>query len=191
MHAAAQLPQQQPDAVGTLGKAWRMDLDRICATPAHRSAVICQWLIFAPYAHPAWHSYVLSCITLRDIDGMPPAKVNLPGGTHEAMLYALDPARAYALDAHLPLLHPANFCGQFIEPDDAAAAMRIEAVVRDVVDGRLNPDTDYMQWWIRRFSASNVKGDPATAGETRIVIDAVGSGQPAEIVIPPVPAPND
>jgi hypothetical protein len=54
-------------------------------------------------------------------------------------------------------MEPANFHGQFIEPNDAAAAERIVLTVRDVVDGRLSPDTDYLRCWAKRFSDSNVK----------------------------------
>ena len=90
-----------------------------------------------------------------------------------------------------PLLHPANFHGQFVEPNDAAAAARIRATVQDVLDGKLNPDTDYMRHWMHRFSASNIKGDPKTAGETRITIDHGDGSAPTEVVIPPQPGPQD
>lgn len=187
--SAPQLPAAAPDIVGSMGSAWRMDLDKLCESAAHRACAVSQWLIFAPYAHPLWHSYALGCITLREVDGFPPAKINLPGATHEVLLFALDPGKPYQTDAHPPVLNPANFCGQFIEPSDEAAAARIEATVRDVIEGRLNPDTDYTQWWIQRFSASNIKGDPATAGETRIVVTDA-DGNTVESVIPPVPTPQ-
>lgn len=96
------------------------------------------------------------CISLREVPGFPPAHINMHGATHEIMVYALNPEHAIDLASSPRFLTPCNFVGQFIQPSDDEAAALIEQTVRDVIDGRLNPDTDYAQWWIQRFSASNV-----------------------------------
>jgi hypothetical protein len=181
------LPAQAADYQGDLGRAWRVDfrtLLRKKKAPADQDATVAYWYVNAPYAHPVWHSYVIGAIHLRDIPGQSkPATINLPGATHEVFLFALDPDRP--IDVAGPPHYLANYIGQFIEPSDEAAVERIERAVRDICDGVLNPDTDYTQWWIRRFSASNIKGDPARAGETRIQVGEM------EVVIPPQAAPND
>ena len=189
--AADLLPKTPADIVGAVGSAWRCDLSKVITSnsEAIRSLNVCAWIIHAPYAHPVWHSYCLNAIALRDVEGVPPAHISLPGATHEFFLMALDPdpegGRTYELDKPFPYLTPPNFVAQVWAASDEEMAKWMEATVRDVVDGKLNPDTDYIQHWIARFGASNIKGDPAKAGETRIHAGGV------EIVIPPVPAPKN
>lgn len=187
------LPATEPTLTGAHGMAWLIDLEAIAAKhpgSAPAEAQACGWLVYAPYAHQLWHSYAISCINLRDIPGIPPAKLNLPGATHELMVFALDPERPMRVDDRPAYLAPANFVAQFIEPTDEAAAARIRQAVQDVCDAKLNPDTDYMRHWIHRFGASNVIGAPKRAGETRIVVQAPGEAA-VELVIPPHPGPQD
>lgn len=184
-----------PTLTGRMGNAWRIDSDMVARRRGmeddpRKAVSLHQWLAYAPYAHPIWHTYLIVSFALRDAAGVPAATKLLPDATHEVVVMALDPDHETYVDDFPKLLTPANFAGQFIEPDDDAANERIKRCVQDVIDGVLNPDTDYMQWWIRRFSASNIKGDPAEAGKTVIRV-ADADGNATELVIPPQPAPND
>lgn len=152
----------EPTLRGKMGNAWLVDMEAISRRSGTqddpRAAVTLPcWIASAAYAHPLWSHYVVMCIALRDVPGLPPAHVNLAGATHEVMVYAMNPDYAPAVDEFPKLLHPCNFTGQFIEPDDMAAAARVQQAVQDVIDGVLNPDTDFRRMWVERFSGSNLK----------------------------------
>lgn len=152
----------EPTLRGKHGNAWLVDLEAISRRrgtvndPRNAVSLPC-WIASAAYAHPMWSHYAIMCIALRDVPGLPPAKVNLEGATHEVMVFAMVPDQAPAVDDMPKLLHPGNFIGQFIAPDDMAAAARVQQAVQDVIDGTLNPDTDFRRLWVERFSASNLK----------------------------------
>lgn len=151
-----------PTLLGQHGEAWEHDLAGAVArgltnSEAPLDAQVASWIARAPYAHPFWHSYWISCVNLRDFQGVPPAVITLPGATHEVMVFALDPKHETTVDDFPHRLTPVNFVGQFIEPSDEAAAARIRQTVQDVIDGRLSPDTDFRYEWACRFSGSNLR----------------------------------
>lgn len=115
------------------------------------------WIVQAPYAHPVWHSYWVACVTLRDVEGLPPAVIHRPGATHEIIVYALNPEKPTTIDEPVHFLTPSNFVGQFTAWSDEAAREIIGRVVRDIIDGILNPDTDFRSIWIARFGDWRVK----------------------------------
>jgi hypothetical protein len=149
-----------PSIVGIMGRAWLVDMD---AAARHRrqvrsDAVVGLWLIEAHWAHPVWHSYVLSVVHLRAQGAnravLPPPELYLEGATHELVLGALDPAapRETMLETGVMTpLSPINFAAQLVEPHDAAAFQRAEAAVTDVCSGFLSPDTDFRTAWASRF----------------------------------------
>ena len=96
--------------------------------------------------------------------------MHLEGATHEVMVYALDPDWSARLDECPRWLTPVNYVGQFVEVSDAAAEARVETAVRDILAGALSPDTDYIQHWIARFGASNVKVQMKTSQEIHDMI---------------------
>lgn len=152
----------EPTLVGTYGSAWEQDIDKCLQLVPEddrppRELSVSSWIVRANYAHPIWSHYWIGCVALRNVEGWPPADIYLPGATHEVMVYALNPDHEPEVDGVPRLLHPANFHGQFIEPDDKAAAMRVRAAVNEVIEARLNPDTDNLRGWVRAFSDSNVK----------------------------------
>lgn len=152
----------EPTMRGKLGNAWLIDAEALCrrhniVDDPRASVTLPSWIASAAYAHPMWSHYLIACIALRDVPGVPKAKVNLAGATHEVMVFALDPNIKPAVDDNPRALHPINFVGQFIEADDLLAAARVQQAVQDVIDGTLNPDTDFRSLWVARFSASNLK----------------------------------
>jgi len=180
-----------PDIQGSAGQAWLEDVDaiaRACGNPNH--GTVKSWIVSAPWAHPIWHSYIVCCLHLRPVAGLPLSKINLVGATHEVMVIALNPDHPPAINDFTPYLTPINFAGQFIAESDEAAALKVEQAVRDICDGTLSPDTDFARSWIHRFSDSNIKGDKSRAGETRITVSD-DTGACAQLVIPPRPGPQD
>lgn len=92
------------------------------------SETVAHWLLRAPMAHPAWSQYVLACVRLRDVPGLPPPHRQFQGSTHEIFVVALDPEHGpydaakmagYMTGAGgLPFLTPINIVEQFIASDE-------------------------------------------------------------------------
>jgi len=154
-----------PTLSGPYGRAWEVDLDHLHAmrvqrgeNPPPRGAEVCNWVVHAPQSHPYWPVVVISCITLRDIPGVPPAVISLPGATHEVYVFALNPDYEVDMDkGGWAYLTPANFVGQFIEANDTAAAIRVRGSVHEILAGTLNPDSDGRSQWVQRYSDSNIQ----------------------------------
>lgn len=187
MTPAEMLPDTNPDLYGSHGMAWMLDVAAVARRQAERNPgraqppvelTVCAWVIHAPTYHPIWHSYAIGCISLREMPPWPPAHVSLPGSTHEVFLMALDPEQRVTTDESPPGLMPLNFSAQFAEASDDTARARIAQTVSDIVQGLLSPDTDHLQRWIDRFSASNLRGTPVPdmlmVGDGQMV--AVGTG---------------
>ena len=185
------------EANGT--KAWRQDMEtirKLCRAECERrgmppqgDATLAMWLIEAPWANIAWHSYFLLVIHLRPVENLPPPRMYLKGATHEVILFAMDPD--YAPESlgdnfAVHILNPANFAAQFAAAGDGEAVAKVEECVREIVAGVLSPDTDYTQQWIRRFNASMIKGDPSRVGET-VIVQKKPDGSLTRIVYDPKP----
>lgn len=184
-----------PTLTGRAGRAWEIDMEKARAMAARlrpdatkNDTTVGCFCAEAPYAHPIWHSYMIGIYHLRPLEGIPAAKINLPGATHELIVVALNPElprTPFVAGEEFPkFLTPINFCAQIICPDDAAAHALLKGAVQDVIDGKLNPDTDYIRHWMQRFG-SNMIRDPEHAGETKIIMGD------QEIVIPAQPAPKE
>ena len=169
----------EPTLRGKYGAAWLLDHEAIkrhkgvSDDDPRASVTLPSWVVHAAYAHPIWSYYVVFCVALRDTPGVPKSKILLEGATHEVIVFALHPDETPAVDAMPQLLYPANFVGQFIEPDDAAAATRIKQTVQDVTDGILNPDTDFLSQWVERFGDSNLKANALTPDAVVTTADGV------------------
>jgi len=151
-----------PAMTGLLGSAWQIDMAAVAvrhgfAEDPRQSVTLPCWIASAAYAHPMWSHYAILCVALRETPGVPAPVINMPGATHEVMVFALDPKRIPAVDDFPAYLQPVNFAGQFIEPDDLSATVRVQQAVQDIIDGKLNPDTDFRSMWTQRFSGSNLK----------------------------------
>ena len=140
----------KPDFIRPHGMAWKMDIDAISKKAGNKPhSTLASWVVSAPWAHPMWHSYHITCIHLRPIPGFGPAKIYLAGATHEIHVLAIDPAWSLDVTEWPPVLYPLNFAGQFKAVDDDAAAARIFLTVVEIADGKLNPDTDAIQQWVK------------------------------------------
>ena len=154
-----------PTCSGLHGRAWR--LPTRLATNSGAPCAVALWLIEAPWAHPAWHSYVLSVIHLRPLPNVPAAKFYLPAATHEIVLHALDPAhdRQPAMDGRsFAPLTPPNFAAQFIAADDDTAVRRVDSAVQLICRARLSPDTDARATWIALFGDNMVRPEHLAHG---------------------------
>lgn len=181
---AGMLPPQAPEMSGDAGMVWHYDIDGILRrSPGgpSRELTVAAWLVHAPVAHPVWHGYAVLGVCLRDMPGAPKAVINLAGATHEIIVMALNPDFPLLIDDRPHFLHPANFAGQFIAPSDDAASQRIRAVVQEVVDGVLSPDTDARRDWVARFGDSMLKRDRPLDDQIVTLADgsvvAVGTGK--------------
>lgn len=102
-------------------------------------ATVTVWFIEAPGQSPTWSHYLLSVVHLREVVGVPAAVVNVPGATHEVMLFALDPGQnpePGRAESWSPLF-PLNVVLQLELPNDAAAAELCGLAAQAVVDGLL------------------------------------------------------
>lgn len=134
---------QQPDELtGAFGTAHRIPRDSYRDShPAGLDA----WIITAPHWHPVWSQYNLGVVSLADIPGAPPAKLQRPGVTHELSVVALNPEHgpydALVLPAGgLTFLTPVNIAEQFTATDEQARRLAF-LCARAVVDGVLCPET--------------------------------------------------
>lgn len=150
-----------PNMSGQHGRAWRINLNGTLAAAGGEHATLVGWIIEVPWAHPLWHSYVLWLIHLRPMADGRPTLTYLPDASHELHLSALDPDKprspVIAGDAGPSVLTPMNFAAQMRKYTDSDAIDRINCAVRDVVDGRLHPDTDFRSQWIERFGDNMMK----------------------------------
>jgi len=107
-------------------------------TPA-QAATLATWFLRCPGQSPAWDSYLLSIIHLRDLPGVPPAHVRVPGATHEVMLFALDPQPdpQPGKPNSWRFLHPQNVMEQVQLPDDQAAVELLAKCTEAVLAGVL------------------------------------------------------
>lgn len=143
-------------------KVWNVDLDLWRKNSgAMTDAVVGAWLVEAPWAHLAWHSYWMTLITLRPVDGLPDPVLHAEGMTHEFVLYAADPrsSRQDGLDGIRPpaRLRPANFAAQFKVDDDAAARDKVERAISLILTGQISPDTDSLRQWALMFGDNMIK----------------------------------
>lgn len=184
--------REPPTKESDTGRAWHLDMATWNADQGGVGAAICAWIIEAPWAHPFWHSYLLSAVHLRPTKEFGEAKVRLPGATHEVVLLALNPEKPISTKSFPYYLSPSNFMGQWIAGSDEAACRKIEETVDEILAGTLSPDTDFRREWIKRFSDSNIKPEwKGREGDTYVGIPrdpndplvVVGTGKTAVGII--------
>ena len=158
----------EPNFTGPAGRAWLCNYGNFLESgdcERESDDTVGMWLIEAPEAHPAWHSYLLILVHLRPLPGCEELTFHLDGATHQMWLSALDPhgSRQSLVDCDLKAqnkcasLEPLNFAAQFIEIADNLAKERCESAVQAICDGRLSPDTPPMGDWVDLFGDNMLK----------------------------------
>lgn len=110
------------------------------------------WLINYPGAHPFWEYWMLTCVTLADVPGVPPAKKHFPEATHELLILAIDPKWSVQLEdfmggGTMPFLSPTDVVYQAQLPSDDLAVHLMELTAKDIVNRGSSPDQDYRTRW--------------------------------------------
>ena len=152
-----------PHIQGKHARAWRVDMEALQAERELKGlgeGPVGVWVVEAPWAHLAWHSYLLSVVHLRHQPGQPDIQFYIEGATHEITVHALDPnhPRSQTIFARsFPMLNPTNFAAQFIAENDAEAYKRVEQDVDAICAGQLSPDTDFTAMWIARYNDAMVR----------------------------------
>lgn len=128
-------------------------------TPTARSAALRGVLLHRPDAHPCWHTYVVSLVHLRPMEGIPLSPID-DDGTHEIAIIAIDPRCTPdpAVPATITPLHPANLIHQVRCGSDAAALVLFDAFVKEMAVRVLSPDTDHRRCqvaWLQRWGKSS------------------------------------
>jgi hypothetical protein len=143
-----------PNLIGTHGQAWVPDNETIARKHPDRPSIDLRtgtWIVHIPSANPHWSYYMISCISLRDVPGIPSAIRYLDNATHEIVVAAINPGSPPPLDDVIQCLYPINFVGQFIAKDDEAARLQIEVSIKEIINGILSPDTDFVSQWVERY----------------------------------------
>ncbi len=156
-----------PDVNGTAGwRAWRSP-----TRSAEAPASLATYLLHCPGAHFAWSYWWLGLVHLRELPGIPPAKLHFPEATHELMWAAINPEECPAPDPDAPpwpYLQPFDLIEQFQVQSDQHAAQIAYAVVRAIVfgypveitvagatlRGRASPDQDFRGVWAKTIQAT-------------------------------------
>jgi len=119
--------------------------------------------IHCPKAHPAWHTYLVSIVHLRPVEGLPPPNLAHPDASHEIMIQAMDPRADLGTDspALVPprsVLQPPNLVHQLRAQSDAQARTLFDAFVLAIAQGELSPDTDFRRSqlaWFERWERAS------------------------------------
>ena len=153
----------EPAVTGSAGRAWAIDLIRrrgMLAANGHATPEVGSWIVEAPWAHPAWHSYWIMVMHLRELPGVAMPTFYVEGATHELWVYAINPEmeRQPMLETGMiPVLTPMNFAAQITAEHDGAAHDLVEQAVKMICEGTLSPDTDFRQQWVTLFGDGMIR----------------------------------
>lgn len=181
-----------PTSKGSRGRFWEIPLTVARANAPHNpdDATVALVLIEAPYANMTMHSFLISLVHLRAIPGREPPVHHRPDASHEIALFPLDPTaprdpvvQGMAPPKAVKVGRP-TYIGQLGGLSDDAARDVVLQVAQDVADAKLNPDKDYLKWWVHRFGAHCMK-----PGWDRWSDKFVVDGR--EIIVPLKPLPGE
>lgn len=157
------------DLTGPAGQAWRLDLPSLMKKynlSPDSCALVGAWVVNQPSSHPLWPWYRMVLIHLRELKEKPSDLgapiIYLENATHEFIIEAIHPDD-YPLDVDdwpKRVLAPANFGAQVAWGTDEEAETRFEQeVIKPVIHGFFNADTDGISLWISGFGDNMVKRD--------------------------------
>lgn len=149
----------EPTEAGPFGRAWLgryCDVEDLREDGAPADAQIASWIMHVPGSHPFWTWYAMECVTLRPIDGMPPAVLRFPGAAYELLVISLNPEHPAPHPHRLgaegnPVHHlmPPDQVLQFpaLKGGDDQAREITGLFAKAVVNGVLVPDQDHRERW--------------------------------------------
>lgn len=87
---------------------------------------VAHWLFTADRVqlHPVWDQWVIACVGLGEVPGLPPPHLQFEGATHEVLIITVDPDHPVTPElvaqpgAKLHYLQPINLAHQFTATDD-------------------------------------------------------------------------
>lgn len=135
-----------PTFEGKFGKAWEVK-----KPDDGPDAGIVAYQVNRPGAHPWWEWWVVSVVSLRDIDGIPVARKSYPEATHEFVIASLSPDDPVPMpDDPAPkycYLTPIDVVHQFHGLDDGQAKDLCAAAIKAIVIAGISPDQDFRAFW--------------------------------------------
>lgn len=150
------LPEIEPSWKGAGGEAWEFPAS--CIDP--KRAGVGVWFLHYPVGNPLWYAYAITLVHLRHCEGLAPPRIFLQDATHEFMVHAMNPEWKPAFDPRELFKHcllPVNYATQFLASSDEDAKRYVRRAVVACVNGELNPDTDAVMEWARRYGDCMIK----------------------------------
>lgn len=137
-----------PDLSGDFGRAWRVDLEK--RSPEERKSSLELWAVHRPGTYPFAEWFIVSVVSLKQLEGLPPAWRKYPEAEFELMVMMTDPAQG-AIDADAKDLSfkviSCEIVEQFHGTDEAQAKELGRLAVKAVVNGLAQPDCGYAGLW--------------------------------------------
>lgn len=156
---------------GRWGTAWRVDLAAIRSRLTvfrNPDAMVCHWVVEAPWSSEVVHSYSLVLVSLAWRLGVRAAERYVEGATHELVLWAIHPMAERAEMLTRPTnvkvwLQPPVFGAQVVAASDEAAEKRLFGAVELICDGRLSPHAAHVRSWAALFGDEMLRRATAPA----------------------------
>lgn len=154
----------KPDSKSGIVKAWKVDInDAIIAAHVkewgYPPAGVRTWYVLGPF-NPVWHWWMVAVISLKDIEGVPPAKKQYPEAEYEFGIYSLSGEvnidacdKGDLANRGFGILWPPDVIFHFHGLTDDQASQVCDHAVRAIVSG-ISPDSDNRSWWEGSLAAT-------------------------------------
>lgn len=144
---------REPDRSAGPIKAWKGKVPEGMDPLANIGA----WVVQGPF-HPAWNTWMIAIVHLRDHPRVEPAKKQYPEAEYEFMIWACDPSIPFDVDEwdrtarwgpedKGRFLTPPDAVIQFDGINDIQASELLDLAVDLILDGSMSPDSDYRKDW--------------------------------------------
>lgn len=154
------MPRGIPTIAGPFGSAWLVK--KHDGGPKDWQGSVASYQVNRPGAHAFWEWWVIGCVSLRDIEGVPPAKKVYPEAEFEIHIFALDPD-APIPDPEEPMhltgvrytqLEPPDLVHQFHGISQEQAEKLMQDVIKAIVVSGVSPDSDFRNYWKKLLTNS-------------------------------------